>query len=279
MFETDKYQRKLHRGEPARPTSPYQPEMAVESSLSSIGQSTASNVPRLPATRAAICISRETTNAAGGSLSGRFGIPIFRFSPRLWRRNIVQEMGQDRELRQSCIISGEDRKMARTPVGPVRPRRQRHRKTPWQGNWQCQLGQRNLYCTGKLARRMDRNRSGSASPHAFLLEVYNPIAETVRMQLNFAPSKEEIAGPANLVQLLPSFVTTVEFPSGYSRHEIDQSMFRAVTESDHPFKISLIPEADNNVRLVFLTADFVKFSRKPVASNEAKKLKCVVWVI
>jgi len=81
----------------------------------------------------------------------------------------------------------------------------------------------------------------------------------------------------DLVQLMPSFVTTVEFPTGYSSREIQASMFHSVTGSGKPFKISLIPEADNNARLVFLTADFVKFAKTPAAASDAKKIKCVVW--
>jgi hypothetical protein len=39
----------------------------------------------------------------------------------------------------------------------------------------------------------------------------------------------------------------------------------------------LIPEAEEDVRLVFLTADFVKHSQKPVAKGDRPKVKCVVW--
>jgi FkbH-like protein len=129
----------------------------------------------------------------------------------------------------------------------------------------------------KLARRMDRANSGGGVPDAFLLEVYNPSAEPVRMQLNFSPAMDEQHNRTGLVQFMPSFVTTVDLPAGYSCHEIESSLFRSVTSSGKPFKISLIPEADNNARLVFLTADFVNFDKKAKTDSEAKKIKCVVW--
>ena len=97
------------------------------------------------------------------------------------------------------------------------------------------------------------------------------------MQLNFGPFKADGATAKDLVQLGPSFVTTVGFPKGYSRHEIDAGLLRPVLASDRPFKITMTPEADNNARPVFLTADFVNFAKKPAATEETKKIKCVVW--
>jgi FkbH-like protein len=77
--------------------------------------------------------------------------------------------------------------------------------------------------------------------------------------------------------LQPSFVTTLSFPTGYSRHEIAASRFQSVAAPGGLFTISMIPEADNNARLVFLTADFVKFAAQPVVEKGANKIKCVVW--
>jgi len=129
----------------------------------------------------------------------------------------------------------------------------------------------------RFVRRLSQSKADNRSPDAFLLEVYNPTTETVRMQVNFRPVIDGESPNHNLVQLGASYITTVEFPSGYSRHEIQASHFRAIATSGGPFKISLTPEADNNARLVFLTADFVKYASKPAASTDAKQIKCVVW--
>ena len=130
---------------------------------------------------------------------------------------------------------------------------------------------------GKLAQRINRPNPGSSLPDVFLLEVYNPTPEVVRLQLNFIQGKGEGLATSELSQLGPSFVRTVTLPRGYSRHEIESSLFRSVVASGKSFRVSMIPEADSNARLVFLTADFVKFAKKPAASSNATKVKCVVW--
>ena len=130
--------------------------------------------------------------------------------------------------------------------------------------------------TEKWARRMHRSRSENYLPDAFLLEVYNPGADPVRLQLSFTPAKDQSANADDLVRLGPSFITTLSLPSGYSRHEIDTVQLHPVIASGKPFKISMIPEADSGARLVFLTADFVRFVKKQT-STAAQKIKCVVW--
>lgn len=129
----------------------------------------------------------------------------------------------------------------------------------------------------KLVHRQGERNGQHRIPDAFLLETYNPGTEAVRLQLIFGPFKGEGAPEKDLLQLGPSFLTTVTIPAGYSRHEIDGALLRPVLTSGRPFKISMIPEADNNARLVFLTSDFVNFRKRQPSSAEAKKIKCVVW--
>jgi len=127
----------------------------------------------------------------------------------------------------------------------------------------------------RLVEQRWRKNGNDRLPDAFLLEVYNPRPEATRMELSFVPLAKDGGATKGLVRLGPSFVTTLTFPAGYSRHQIDASLLRPVLTSGQ-FKISMIPEADNNARLVFLTADFVTFATKQAAA-EAKKIKCVVW--
>src|SRR5207253_1886821 len=46
-----------------------------------------------------------------------------------------------------------------------------------------------------------------------------------------------------------------------------------------PFKITMVPEADGNGRLVFLSADLVGFKPRAAASARGgpRQIKCVVW--
>ncbi|MGZ8409888.1 MAG: HAD-IIIC family phosphatase [Hyphomicrobium sp.] len=107
----------------------------------------------------------------------------------------------------------------------------------------------------KLARRLHRHGlSSSAGPSSFLLEVYNPSDGPVTLQLVM-----RVAAPPEdrLERLPPPFLTRVELASGYSCHRFDRTRFRHILESGHRFKVTLAPEGDVAVTLVFLTADFV----------------------
>ena len=134
-----------------------------------------------------------------------------------------------------------------------------------------------LIAMEELFRRIDSGKRARQEPDAFLLEVYNPTARPVRMQLNFTPVRSGSVAESSFHEPAPSFVTTVDLPVGYSRHEVEIALLRFVTASSQPFLISMIPEADCEARLVFLTADFVQFAARPEAANDSKKIKCVVF--
>lgn len=277
MFETDKYDRKLHTEKAAVPTVPYQPASDIEMmSLLFWGEHCVECAA--PSCYQSCDLYQPRTDKR----CRRFAYGAFK-NPRF---PSVRGYGVEVSFKKWAKIEAYGSRLL-YPVGSVR---WRERLLGWGAPIANAIGKLVSKVTSdakwasatyialeKLARRIDRSATGVRTPDAFLLEVYNPNTEAVRMQLSFAPSKEEGSEAANLVQLLPAFVTTVDCPGGYSRHEFEASLFRGVTESGSPFKLSLIPEGDNNMRLVFLTADFVKYKKKPVAAKEAKKLKCVVW--
>ncbi len=94
-------------------------------------------------------------------------------------------------------------------------------------------------------------------------------------------ARNELARALEPTALLPSFRRRLELPPGYSRHAIAFRDFAVVTEVGLPFDIALIPEADADPTLIFLTADFVKFAaNSPALAPPQTKLppvKCVVW--
>ncbi len=139
------------------------------------------------------------------------------------------------------------------------------------------LGSATLVAFDEFVRRLNAKRAADQLPDAFLLEIYNPSPAAVRIQLNFVSFPALPPGHKMPAGYAPSFVTTVGLPGGYSKHQVDFSLLRFVTEQNAPFVISMIPEADSNARLVFLTADFVQFSTEQVVAHEPKKIKCVVW--
>lgn len=124
-------------------------------------------------------------------------------------------------------------------------------------------------------RRLHRERALDALPDAFLLEIYNPEEKTVSMQLSFSPIPGPANGKAGLVQIAKEFTQRVACARGYTRHEVDLALLRAVIETG-PFVVRMIPEADTEARLVFLTAEFVKF-RARVKAAAGKSVKCVVF--
>lgn len=138
----------------------------------------------------------------------------------------------------------------------------------------------NLLLRERLGRWLHRRSRPDARPDAFLLEVYNPSAEPINLQLVMTVARKEL-GTTSATVVFPSFRTTFALPGGYSRHTVPRESFASVTESGLPFDIALIPEGETNPVLVFITADFVTFSTaKPVqvqAPATSPAIKCVVW--
>ena len=128
----------------------------------------------------------------------------------------------------------------------------------------------------ELVRRLHRTRHKEVLPDAFLLEIYNPTDEMIRMQLSFSSFSEEDHSGNGLVHLSQGLGTTIACPPGYSRHQVDIVLLCDVLESGKPFVISLTPEADNNARLVFLSGEFVKF-KEHRKTAEFTPVKCVVF--
>jgi FkbH-like protein len=112
----------------------------------------------------------------------------------------------------------------------------------------------------KLARRLHRHRNFSPEePSSFLLEVYNPAQSVITLQLVM----RVVGLPEDRPEHLPSpFLTRIDLPLGYSRHRFECKEFRQILDSERRFKVTLMPEGDAAVTLIFLTADFVVETRR-----------------
>ena len=126
----------------------------------------------------------------------------------------------------------------------------------------------------RLSRFLHQKRKPQEPPSVFLLEVYNPEREMMRITLAIDRCRED-RERAGLTQISRAFRTTIVLPPGYSRHEIDYRLFRQVSE-EGAFDISITPEGDSGGRLVFLSADFVRLAESN-SKKDAKQIKCVVW--
>lgn len=129
----------------------------------------------------------------------------------------------------------------------------------------------------RLCRRLHRRKPKDSRPDAFLLEVYNPSEQPVRMMLEISAARIEIEAGGESISDLPAFTTTIELPSGYSRFSFDHALFSSVTESGLPFDVSLIPQEERVVTLVFLATDFVRYRPQTPAAGAKPGVKCVVW--
>ena len=131
----------------------------------------------------------------------------------------------------------------------------------------------------RCCRWLHRHKAWEAKPAAFLLEVCNPAARPVTMQLQISIAEAELPDDAGRPGTFPSFETTLDLEPGYSRHQLDGNLFEAVTECGLPFDVSLIPEGEAGPTLVFLTADFVTTAQAPGLADRGQSpgIKCVVW--
>lgn len=122
----------------------------------------------------------------------------------------------------------------------------------------------------KLARRLHLGSASSKAssmgidssdiPDRFLLEIYNPSADPVTLQLIM----RIVASPQDRPeQLPPPLLKSLHLPAGYSCHRVDREEFRPIVACGRRFKVTLMPEGDVGVTLIVLTADFVAEDRRP----------------
>lgn len=142
-----------------------------------------------------------------------------------------------------------------------------------------QWRQASYIATEKMTRRLDSASTSDRRAEAFLLEVYNPTESEIRLQIIFSVSIDDVTRSGQTPPLIAPSIHTLSLSPGYSRHEIGASAFRPILDRGVPFKITMLPEADGHGRLVFLTADLVRFKPRATAraAAAARKIKCVVW--
>lgn len=277
MFELDKYESKLHLEPQAAPSEPYEPvtnvkemsllfwgEHCVECAAPGCYQTCDLYQPR-PDKRCRRFAYGSFKNAKFRSVRG-YGVEV---SFKKWAK--IEAFGNLALHPVESVLSREAWIQRAAPVANAL------------GKVMGNVTNNDLWhsasyiASEKLARRLHRNRSEGRLPEVFLLEVYNPTSETIRLQLSFTPARDDIQNRKDLIQFGPSYVSTASFSSGYSRYEVPIAKLHDVIATGEPFKISMTPEADNNARLVFLTADFVNFAKSRSVGSEGTKIKCVVW--
>lgn len=124
-------------------------------------------------------------------------------------------------------------------------------------------------------RRRSRGKNDAARalagsggrPSYFLLEVYNPGGERLRLTFTVRPKTERAATP---------FQERLSIEPGFTRHRVDVASIAARVDLDAPFVVDLMPnEVPEGTTLYFGGMDFVVDPgyRRPTA----RTCKCVVW--
>ncbi len=280
MFETDKYDRALHSEPPVSPQIGYEPvdnidgisfllwaEHCVECAAPSCYQSCDLYQPRSD-WRCRRFAFGAYKNPAFRSLRG-YGVEV-RF--KKWAKletlanTAIQPVEKVLRLERALERAARLTNVIGTASHYLRPG--------------SNLEQLTYIALGKISRRFNERRHLWPRPEAFLLEVYNPTEQEIRLQVIFSPltdsRRNHHCNPADAAP----YIKTLAIDPGYSRYTFQATVFQPFIERELPFRIALLPEAESNAHLVFLTADFVTF--RPKTSQErnadgAAPIKCVVW--
>ncbi|TVR80185.1 MAG: HAD-IIIC family phosphatase [Rhodospirillales bacterium] len=141
----------------------------------------------------------------------------------------------------------------------------------------------------KIARRLHRHVSPAHLPDAFRIDVFNPSDRPVPLQLTMRVVADNSAshGASGPSRMPPPYLDRFELPPGLSRFHVDATRFHHILTCGRRFKISVMPEAEQSITLVFLALDFVRMralgaghvnDATPTADAAARPaVKCVVF--
>jgi FkbH-like protein len=281
MFEFDKYDPKLHREKPATPAMSYAPaddvagiaflhwgEHCVECAAPACYSSCDLYQPRAD-NRCRRFAFGAYKNPAFRSMRG-YGVEV---SFKKWAK--IEAFGDTAIHPVESVLRWE--RMAETGAPIVDALGRIIKAASGKRVW----GELAYTATEKLTRRLNTRGSAGPQPEAFLLEVYNPTEGEIRLQVIFGVSIDDASRNDRQAPMVPPSINTLALRPGYSRHEIGAQAFCAILDRGVPFKITMVPEADDNGRLVFLSADLVRFKPRPSSDvangTDARKIKCVVW--
>ena len=276
MFEFDKYDPKLHREKPATPAITYAPaddvagiallhwgEHCVECAAPACYSSCDLYQPRAD-NRCRRFAFGAYKNPAFRSMRG-YGVEV---SFKKWAK--IEAFGDTAIHPVESVLRWERMVETGAPIVDAVGRiiKTASGKRVW--------GELAYTATEKLTRRLNTRGSSGPQPEAFLLEVYNPTEGEIRLQIIFGVAVDDVTRNGHQAPMVPPSINTLALAPGYSRHEIGAQAFRAILDRGVPFKITMVPEADGNGRLVFLSADLVRFKPRH-KSGDTHKIKCVVW--
>lgn len=275
MFELDKYNRQLQKTPPAEPRETYSPaedvagmslllwgEHCIECAAPDCYSTCDLYQPRVDLNCRRFAFG-AFKNTAFRSLRG-YGVEIVF---KKWGK--LQASANTAIFPVSTVTRWERLVESVAPVGNLVGR------MAYRGTGSYTWAQLTAKAIGRLTRRLHERGKSQRQPDAFLLEVYNPCPTEGALQIIFDVHLDDPQQKA--CHAVEPVVRSLRLPPGYSRHEFDAAMFQSILDRGLPMKIIMAPEGDSNLRIVFLTADFVVFTRPRQAREKVKQMKCVVW--
>jgi FkbH-like protein len=285
MFETDKYDPKLHREKPASPLLPYAPvENIVGMSFLWWGEHC---LECAAPTCYATCDLYEprSDSRCRRFAFGAYKNPAFSCVRGYGVEVHFKKWGKLEAFGNSAIYPLRAVLRWERSVERVAPVTNLFGKLAHRPAVHSTFEELTYIAGSKLARSFHHRSRVRPRPQAFLLEVYNPESDTVRLQVIFSVSLDDLKNGPGWAPPVPPVTCTLVLPQGYSRHCFEAAAcFGHLLERGLPFKITMVPEGDTNVRLIFLTADLVTFhherqntqGNKNIGPTNAR-IKCVVW--
>lgn len=110
----------------------------------------------------------------------------------------------------------------------------------------------------------------TAEPDAFLVEIFNPSAESIFIGLTIRNEDEKF-------RKMP-FQFRIEVKPGYNKEIIPFTEITKRVKVNLKYRIDLTPEnISPEIPLYFGVLEFVKFKHSTLATKQSKTIKCVVW--
>ncbi len=117
-----------------------------------------------------------------------------------------------------------------------------------------------------LHKRLNDRLSSSATvavyPDAFLAEIVNPGAETVRLTFTAMIDKLRLPREIPSEQLPRPLAIAIETPPGFSQHVVQIDGMLDILRSGLPFNLALTPADGEDPHLIFQRLDLVAFSKE-----------------
>ncbi|MBX3562665.1 MAG: HAD-IIIC family phosphatase [Sphingomonas sp.] len=128
-----------------------------------------------------------------------------------------------------------------------------------------------------------RRGARTPPPDMFAIELYNPEPEPASLLFSMSVDRTKLPPGSGADRVPPPLQLDLAIPPGYFRRLVPAELFADLLASGLPYNVAFTPAGEGLVRLVFLTADFVRLApgaagALPAGGAETRPgAKCVVF--